>query len=158
MKTFKVLIVLMTITKFCIAQDPCYIKYTYDASGNRIKREFICAQFEVEPVNGGGTSGTTTTNCCPSPKISKSNKVNQANFDFSISPNPAITEVLITLSTTNSNLIKGFIFSSLGQEVLKFDLNSNAISIDFSNFTSGIYYVVLQKDKQKVIKKLTKVN
>jgi Secretion system C-terminal sorting domain len=149
MKKLLVIIIAVGVTANMLAQsNPCYIKYTYDASGNRIKREFICAPAD-SIVAGGGDSKrlANTINIAP---IS-------SNFDFSITPNPANNQIVITLSNSTA-INKASIFNNLGQEVINFTITSALQPIDVSSLSAGMYYAVLQSDTKKMIKKFVKVD
>ena len=155
MKTLISIIAFLAISNFVEAQNPCYVKYTYDASGNRVKREFICAPVDTI-YSGGGT--TTDDDCCPSAKMTNNNNnTNGEDFDFDISPNPANSEISLSINN-NNKFISGSIFNNLGQEILKFEINTNFHKIDLTKFSAGIYYAMLQNEKKKIIKKFVKTD
>jgi Secretion system C-terminal sorting domain len=139
------------------AQNPCYIKYTYDASGNRIKREFICAP--VDSINGSISSDDD--DCCPGANVAKplvKNNITNAQeqaFNFDITPNPATNELNILLSNKVENL-RGAIFNNMGQELMQFDMSATNLKLDLSKFSSGVYYIAFQTTTQRIIKKFVK--
>ena len=79
-----------------------------------------------------------------------STKENNTTEKFIIYPNPA--KNLITLENQNSNLKKISIFNNLGQLVLQ----SKEKEINISKLKTGIYFVKVETNKGKSIKKLFK--
>jgi Secretion system C-terminal sorting domain len=145
----------LAFANLLLAQNPCYIKYTYDASGNRIKREFICAP--VDSIDGSISNGDD--DCCPGSKVAKSfsnaDSKETKNFDFDITPNPAKNELNIAISTQMEHL-KGSIFNNMGQELMQFDLTTANLKLDLSKFSSGVYYIAIQTASKRIIKKFVK--
>jgi hypothetical protein len=59
------------------AQSDCLIKYEYDASGNRVKRYFIC-----------GVQDTIIDSPNPGPGAKLANQSSKTTIQFVVSPNP----------------------------------------------------------------------
>jgi Secretion system C-terminal sorting domain len=152
-------IIISTIAIFfslqLFAQNPCYIKYTYDASGNRIKREFICAPVDTlikidgdieEDDNGGGIARMQNPN--PS-------KNTVSAFDCSIIPNPTSGKFALKILGEATNL-DAEIYNSVGQKLFSFAINNTITNVDLENRSAGVYYVCIKNKQQKVIKKIIK--
>lgn len=81
---------------------------------------------------------------------------------FAIYPNPVVHDVNIMFDVLNDGLVNVQIFDSNG--VLKTQVAKNltkttpAVSLDLTEFPSGFYLVVAEKDGERAVKKLLKVN
>jgi hypothetical protein len=152
-KLFLIIIVLFAISTIIQAQNPCYIKFTYDASGNRIKREFICAPVDsiINLPNGGGGGNARLTSAQSQSAVNTS----ATAFDFNVLPNPTNGKVQI-VATNNTEILNGIIYNSIGQEIINFELGMAPQNFDLTNLSAGIYYAVLQSHTQKVTKKFVK--
>ncbi len=147
MKKLIVTIALIAIAKFATAQNPCYIKYTYDASGNRIKREFICAP--LDSVIGGTT---TDPDCCPGSKLAGNNK---APFDFNVYPNPTTGIFNLSIDGSVYDAIIT-IHNSVGVLLQKFSTNDAFLELTLREYASGVYYISVQTNTMKITKKVQK--
>ncbi len=70
-------------------------------------------------------------------------------------PNPAKNQVTIVTPLANSQLS---IYSSSGKLIRHCDLSSERQSIDISEFSSGLYFLVLKNEKSRYTSKLIKQN
>jgi hypothetical protein len=81
---------------------------------------------------------------------------------FAIYPNPVVHDVNIMFDVTKDGLVNVQIFDSNG--VLRTQVAKNitkttpAVSLDLTEFPSGFYLVVAEKDGERAVKKLLKVN
>lgn len=79
----------------------------------------------------------------------------QANEVMSVYPNPAVNEVMV--KNIFQKKITAKVVSALGQEIRSFSLNKDAIqSIDISNISSGIYYIICIADGNSYTQKFIK--
>jgi hypothetical protein len=149
MKKLIAILTFIAIANFVKAQNPCYIKYTYDASGNRIKREFICAPVDSVIEEGPGESDP---DCCPSSKLANNNA---NNFDFNVYPNPAkdIFTLEILGLTNEANII---IYNNFGQQIKHLITSETIMQFNLMTFSNGVYYISVQTSAEKVTKKIIK--
>lgn len=68
----------------------------------------------------------------------------------SIYPNPATN--LVNISTENAKTIS--IMNSIGQIVYTSNVTSSTLSIDVSQFATGVYFVEIKNETKKITKKL----
>jgi len=78
-----------------------------------------------------------------------------SNKDILLYPNPASNSVTIE-SNKNGPIILIEIYNSNGQLIKVKEENSKNVNLDLSEFQSGIYYIGLNTESQKSIKKLVK--
>jgi hypothetical protein len=76
--------------------------------------------------------------------------INEVENVFSITPNPVINNLLLTIDNSNEKNIE--ILSITGEVVFSEKANSNEIKIDISDFSKGIYFVKIANQISKFIK------
>jgi hypothetical protein len=83
----------------------------------------------------------------------------QASFDLSLIPNPtsSITKLIITNFQENQ-LYELMVFSSDGRTIYQGQLTQESTEVDLTNFSSGLYTVVVFANNEAVFKKLLKTN
>lgn len=64
---------------------------------------------------------------------------------------PVLTENLVTIKSNSE--FEGKVFNYLGQQIMDFVKSENDLTIDFSNFAAGMYFIHINNDVYKVIKK-----
>lgn len=120
-----------------INQSDCYIKYHYDAAGNRVKREFVCE-----------------TNVLPQkPEVINSNDI--IVEDILVYPNPTYEYLFVELPQEVKNG-KIIVTDLNGKSIAKYPI-SKSISISTSNLLPGIYMIVISNNKNKFFRKFTKL-
>jgi len=92
--------------------------------------------------------------------ITESNTLSNRDFllndnDIKLFPNPASENVTITETTSNS-YTSFSIFNQLGQQIIV--QKSNTKTIDISNLSKGLYFVIFTKDNSKIAIKRLMVN
>jgi hypothetical protein len=132
------------ISKFMLAQDPCFIKYTYDASGNRINRSFVCEPYEIIPPLPNRPATTMESKA-------------QSADDFIVTPNPSQGDFKLTLINIRTTT-KLTIYNHLGQIIKICNNVQHEDHIDLSKQSPGVYYFVLDYNRKKVTRKLTKLD
>ncbi len=75
--------------------------------------------------------------------------------EFSLYPNPASDFITLEISGNhiNSNVD---VLNIHGQVIKSFRINTNRKQLDVSNFSDGIYLVILQADDNHILKKFVK--
>jgi len=63
---------------------------------------------------------------------------------------PTITEGFITIKCDSK--FDGKVFNNLGQQIMSFVKSENDLTIDFSNFATGMYFIYINNDVYKIIK------
>ena len=143
------------------AQNVCYIKFTYDASGNRVQREFFCGPPDIA---SGGTAGSGTTSGGGGssskrlPTIIQDTKEDVlGDYDFLVSPNPSKGKYKISL--LNKELIGSTleILNSGGTRILNQKLDNSDIWIDITQHANGVYYFYIRDEETTKIKKIIKL-
>ncbi|MCC7454867.1 MAG: T9SS type A sorting domain-containing protein, partial [Crocinitomix sp.] len=83
----------------------------------------------------------------------------KASFDLSLVPNPTsnLTKIIITNFQENQ-LYEIMVFSSDGRIIYQGQLNQESTAFDLTNFSSGLYTVVVYSNNEVVFKKLLKIN
>lgn len=140
----KILITFMIVCAFIsnaytqvpVNQTDCFIKYHYDAAGNRIKREFVCEQtyynYKSLPI---------TT------EISDDNIL--------VYPNPTENVLNITLPVPVTNG-KVLLTDIHGKLLVEYNIELS-IQIPMHKFIPGIYIVNISDGKNKYTRKITKM-
>ncbi len=81
-----------------------------------------------------------------------------SGMNFDIYPNPANTEAIIRIVSSNSNTVGLKLTNAIGQSIFcqknKLELGANKISLDCKNLSSGIYFLTLETETGSVSKKL----
>jgi hypothetical protein len=137
------------------AQTTCYIKYHYDASGNRIKREFICAPYDDPPnVPDGSSAGSGNGSQRKAPAQIATAK--SANFDFVAMPNPAVDFLNIEVAEQVQTSIQSIIITDVtGSFVFKeYHFTSR---VELTALAAGVYYITLRTVNQMATKKIVVV-
>jgi hypothetical protein len=155
LKTILITTIAILFSIQLFAQDPCYIKYTYDASGNRIKREFICAPVDTLIDVIGDLEDPDDHIDFPRLANPHPPKNGLASFDCNIIPNPTSGKFAILILGEASNL-EAEIYNSIGQKLFSFAITNTTTNIDLENRSAGVYYVCIKNKQQKLIKKLVK--
>ncbi|AGC78488.1 putative secreted protein (Por secretion system target) [Nonlabens dokdonensis] len=75
-------------------------------------------------------------------------------LEFSMFPNPSNQSVITITGDFIQNITTAVFYNTLGQEVLKADLDSNESMVNVSNLDAGIYLVNITSGKDSVTKKL----
>jgi Secretion system C-terminal sorting domain len=140
---------LLFINLLCIyaiqmnAQTECYIKYTYDDSGNRIKREFICAARDtLPPYNPIG--------------LRKPKPMQSDIFEASVYPNPSTGFYTVALNQISQEAYLQII-NYAGQQVLAKKILSLKTEIDITNLANGMYTFVIKTSLGAVNKRVVKI-
>jgi hypothetical protein len=90
------------------------------------------------------------------PITNENNDLN-ASFDLSLVPNPASNLTKIIISNFQENqLYEILVFSSDGRTVYQGQLTQESTEFDLTNFSSGLYTVVVFANNEAVFKKLLK--
>ncbi len=144
------LLILFIAPMLAMAQNPCYVKFTYDDSGNRIKREFVCEP--VDTIINNGPSGGGGGSSRPIMEPEEENAL--LAFDFIVSPNPG--SGLFTLEIVGLEEVEGTIevFNSMYGLLLQRPLQRFYEKIDLRSYASGVYYFRLRTAKGVLTKKV----
>jgi|WetSurSiteA1Bulk_404760.scaffolds.fasta_scaffold00972_4 hypothetical protein len=120
------------------------IEYAYDDSGNRESR--ITILLKSASANQEQTSEETV--------ISEQ----AGKYNVMIFPNPVKSELTINIVGLNEDIkVLISVFDQAGHSVLLFtDYNNGNNLIDLSNLLPGIYYMLIQVDRETIKVKLVK--
>jgi hypothetical protein len=131
----------------------CGIRFTYDASGNLIEREFICN------TTTGTMLRTTSIEKGKSDSISVYNENNKAKEETvrvnAIMPNPTTGKFTVTLSSSLTNG-KVMLMDVNGKAIEKRTTSGSILSFNISSQPAGIYFLRIENKEDvftfKVIK------
>ena len=112
------------VAAMCVAQDHCWIKYSYDAAGNRIKREWWCGT-PGEPDPGGEEKSAR-------------------DFGFRLAPVPALDELTLTSERVLEHA-ELQIANAQGRVVLKGTVNGTRTVLNVSLLAAGLYILRLRE-------------
>ena len=111
--------------------------------------------FKFVNINGYGNS-TFVDNINVTGLLSVSE--NQLNENLTVFPNPATNEVNVVFSNITFDNVDLSIVNSLGQLLKKIDRSTtngaNRLTLDVSNYASGLYFVNITVDGISITKKL----
>ena len=86
-------------------------------------------------------------------------EISESSFDLSIVPNPAnsLTKIIITNFHENQ-IYEVTVFSTDGRTIYQGNLTQQSTEFDLTNFSAGLYTVVVYANNESVFKKLLKTN
>lgn len=85
------------------------------------------------------------------------NEISTNKFDFNVFPNPFKDQINIEFNSTEIFGVMLEIYDVLGNLIKSQKIKSKNTSIDMSEINSGIYFLNLRTEKNKIIKKLIKL-
>jgi Secretion system C-terminal sorting domain len=105
------------------SQDHCWIKYLYDAAGNRIERKWWCGD----------------------PHVVESDEKSMAEqpFGLTIAPNPTRDVFTLTSETTMENASVELV-NSEGRTAARTVLYGNRCEVDVTGLDAGVYVVLIR--------------
>jgi len=138
-----ILIILTLLASVAFSQSQS-IKFNYDASGNRILR-FIITKSTEASISDSAVPSTDYQN------------QHLANLQIVIYPNPTTDIIHIKLNSLDKDItVDAHIFSEKGEKLTSFTINGCERNYDFSNYSTGIYYLKIRIDDRvenwKIIK------
>ncbi len=141
----KQLVTLCLIIGGCLSalgQTPSYyIKYDYDAAGNRIARRCL----EV------------TLRSATAPMDSSEVEADLNDLKVTIYPNPTKGVIVAGLSAFSPNaLISFMLFTTDGRKLQQLNAQSDRTSIDLSNLSPGVYFLKVVANKKELEFKIIK--
>ncbi|HRP34111.1 MAG TPA: T9SS type A sorting domain-containing protein [Agriterribacter sp.] len=143
----KILIPLFLLFSFqTIAQEipagSCGLLMTYDAAGNRIKREYYC--------NNG-------SNRISSPELAKQQEAASTGFEEvdALYPNPTTGKVYITFSKPLDNAVIQ-ILDVNGKVIQKVKGRGTRLEFDLSGQPGGTYFILIKSNGVVINKKVVK--
>jgi len=124
---------------------PCYIKYTYDMTGNRVKREFLCGEDEG---GGGGPIDPEDPNARPAGNNGNTdnNSVNYLHYLVKVFPNPSASIFNLSVDKVAENA-SFRVITSKGQILVQGKIMGLITQIDLSAFSTGNYYLEISNGR-----------
>ncbi|HEY5499283.1 MAG TPA: T9SS type A sorting domain-containing protein [Bacteroidales bacterium] len=127
---------------FILGQSPSYyIKYDYDAAGNRITRKCLSVTLRsaTAPIDSSEVEGGLN------------------ELKVTIYPNPTKGVIVAGLSTFNPKAsISYILYTADGKKIQQLNAESDRTPIDLSNYTPGIYLLKVVADKKNLEFKIIK--
>ena len=143
MKKYYLLFYLALLPVVSSAQDR--IGYSYDASGNRVKREIVMPV----PKAMAKQQNFSSDNQCYSDMIRLHSKINY--------PNPTIGAFLIFISGLNGTyLCPLLVYTTLGVQILAKKIETDNIDINISNQPNGVYLLQITINGKSTTWKIVK--
>lgn len=136
-------VALSALTGFAqqIPLNSCGIVYTYDASGNRLKRVYFCNN-GVDPYPARSKKEELTT-------------TEEFQAVDALYPNPTSGKFSITFSKALKNA--AILLSDVtGKTVMQFKASGHKINFDLSSLAAGVYYVKVDSAGNIITKKVVK--
>lgn len=136
----------------------CFIKYSYDNAGNRIKREFVCEndtipdEPEVNNSNGSSSSGNGST-----AKYSNLDSLQLESYTL-IYPNPNSGDFWVEFKNITEEKInqrKIFILDNQGKVIMESVLLNLKNQIILTQISSGNYFIVIFDGRSNKTYKIT---
>jgi hypothetical protein len=126
------------------AQD---VQFIYDYNGNRIHQEVLTVKSSISNEIGVNTVDT----------INRKIQMADNSFEIIIYPNPLQTVLNVTV---NGELLPGKnkveLFTSSGVSIYSGEIQNSTNQLDFSKYSSGIYFLILtvgnESDSWKIVK------
>lgn len=144
------LIVGLVTSALCYSQQlpvgTCGLVYTYDASGNRLKRMYFC---------NNGADPYPTRKAPSDIAIKPLQETEETQIVDALYPNPTTGLFFITFSKELKNA-KVFLMDISGKVVQQMVGNGYKLSFDLSNFASGTYIVRIEDKGLVITKKVIK--
>lgn len=142
-KKFLMIILLFFSLQSFVQEIPsgsCGLLMTYDAAGNRIKREYYC--------NNG-------SNRISNPELAKQQDAAGAGFEEvdALYPNPTTGKFYITFSKAIDNAIIQ-VLDVNGKVVQRVKGSGTRLEFDLSNQPSGTYFVLIKSNEMIINKKV----
>ncbi len=126
---------------------------TQDSLTNQPMHEYANAgQYNVCLTVSDPAAGLSY-NVCRSITITAINTMEE-NAIFELFPNPANQSITLKMGDRSGHAFEVKIVNSLGMEVYETIMQKERLQIDLSGFESGIYYVILQNEDERSIRKL----
>ena len=119
-------------------QNHCWIKYTYDAAGNRIERKWWCGDPHVADED-------------------ETKSMEQAAFGFMLAPNPARDNLVLTSEADMANASVS-ITSGDGRTVHNTRMNGGRMEFDISAYEAGQYILTLRSGQEEYQSRFTVVH
>lgn len=115
-----------------VAQNHCWVKYQYDAAGNRIKRYWWCGDpNEIEKEEEVKTKSAMAE-----------------DFGLRVYPNPA-SDALQLSSTAELANAQLEVLDLQGRRVHSERVSGTLVSIDVSGWSAGRYTLVLRREQEE---------
>jgi len=118
--------------------EGCFIRYQYDAAGNRIQRDRVC----ISEANGGGAKSK--------PADAETMASGLQEVYMGLAPNPANDELRITL-TADVGPGKIAVHDMQGRQVLQQSVQGSIFSLNVSSLQAGSYYVSFLREGERIV-------
>lgn len=121
-----------------VAQDHCWIKYSYDGAGNRIERKWWCGDpNEVEHDDDPSMAAQS--------------------FGFSVAPNPTSDRFTLLSEQAVENAALELL-NAEGRSAIKITMNGTRCDVDVSKLEAGTYVLTLRTALDEFQSRITVVH
>ncbi|MCO5238167.1 MAG: T9SS type A sorting domain-containing protein [Chitinophagaceae bacterium] len=127
-----------------IPSGSCGLLMTYDAAGNRIKREYYC---------------NNSSNRIANPELAKQQEAASAGFEEveALYPNPTTGKFYITFSKAIDNAAVQVVDVN-GKTVQRVKGSGTRLEFDLSGQPGGTYFIIIRTGETVINKKVIKAN
>jgi hypothetical protein len=148
-------------TDTLINNGTMWVQQGTETIGNSVCDYIVTRESDGLVVVGTHGNGIFSTNISSVNDILSNNSIKEkSTLDFEVSPNPGNGKATLIFNESLSKSIKINIINSIGKYIYSIDKqlsNINSISIDISNYTSGIYFIKVSDGKETITKKYLKL-
>lgn len=144
---------IMLILCICWTTNAQNLEFTYDNSGNQVKRELVLS------INSMSTNNYEETEQEEDTMLPKSNSLNDNATSIEIFPNPVV-DILNVNWNYDLQIVEIMLFDNTGKllQLKKVYEGTTREAFNLSSYTTGIYYIRVfdtsqQSKSYKIIKK-----
>lgn len=141
---FLLLVLLPSLLRAQQPQAPSKALYTYDASGNRVRRELVPQRSMQDSVREDKEAASTAAQwglqAWPNPVQARGG----AEITITGAPSAIEEPVMLTL------------LDNTGRIIIKEQPITNRLKIELAGYPSGVYYIRAQRGKEQVFYKIVK--
>ena len=146
-RNFLLILLIIFVTNIVSAQ--CYIQYTYDASGNRIKREYVGCSAKPAPKD----HVEEMVNALLSDSILGVRTEiirNDLENNIRVYPNPTFDK--LNIQSDHADLIRLYTITTLnGQQIIEGSILDHTTLVDLSNYLPGTYILTIRSPDHQII-------
>ena len=147
MKHLVIFFVFLIISNFVTAQ--CYIQYTYDTSGNRIKREYVGCNSKPAPKDN--VEELVLSSVSDSILGVRTELIRKdLESKIRVFPNPTIE--MINIQTDRIELDCLYTITSIkGQQIVEGKIEDHTTLVDLSQYLYGTYLLTIRSPDYQII-------
>src|SRR6185436_18107918 len=138
------------------------LTYKWKKSGNYISgatfhdyTATLAGNYKVEVTKSNGCSKTSSTTTVTVPCRNEEDNLATAQTDVSIYPNPSSGEFTIQFSKKPVSIVSVELTDVIGRIIDRFETTSMTTTINRSDLSKGIYYIVIRNNEAVTVKRIS---